>query len=148
MTLRRDHVVAAVLLGLAAIALVLSTELPVGTLGSPGPGMLPMIAIGFITLFSLVLLTAARNSPPFAETRWSELPHAASVTIAAAIGTILYERLGFVMTMALLIFCVLVVVERARLLPAAAYALGLTLGVKLLLGTLLKSPLPIGPFGI
>ncbi len=147
MTLRRDHVVSGVLLALAGIALALSTDLPVGTLGSPGPGMLPYIAIGLIVAFSIALLVGAHRSPSFASIEWSELPHAASVTIAAAIATAAYTWLGFLITMSVLIFGVLVLVERKAVLPATAYALGIVLGAKLLLGTALKSQLPLGPFG-
>lgn len=147
MTLNRDHVVAGVLLTLAALALVLSKDLPFGTLGSPGPGMLPMLAIGLIAALSIALLVGARKSPLASATEWGELKHAAAVTVAAAAATALYEPLGFLLTMTLLIFGLLVIVERIKLLPAAAYAVGLVLGVKVLLGTLLKSPLPIGPFG-
>ena len=83
MTLRRDHVVGALLLAAAAGTLALSGDLPVGTLGSPGPGMVPILAIVLIAGFSLVLLSSARQSPPAAETPWSDLPHALSVAAAA-----------------------------------------------------------------
>lgn len=147
MTLHRDHIVGLALLALAALAFALSTDLPIGTLGSPGAGMLPMIAIALIAVFSVALLAGAGNSPVAASLSWDELPHAACVVIAAAVATALYTVAGFWVSMALMIFGLLVVVERAPLLPSAAYAVGLPAGVKLLLGTLLKSPLPNGPWG-
>ena len=95
MILRRDHVVGGVLLAVAALVYLMSGDLPAGTLGSPGPGMLPYIALAAIALFAVTLLLAARESPPFAETQWSDLPHAVSVTAAAILAIALYEPLGF-----------------------------------------------------
>ena len=147
MILRRDHVVGCVLLVVAALVYLLSGDLPAGTLGSPGPGMLPYLSLALIASFALVLLVSAGSSPPFAETLWSDLPHAASVTVAAVLAVALYERLGFLITMTALIFGVLALIERVALWRAALYALGITIGTKVLLTVLLKSPLPQGPFG-
>ncbi len=147
MILRRDHVVGVVLLAVAALTTLASGDLRAGTLGSPGPGMLPYIALGCIALFASALLLGARESPPFAETEWSDLPHAISVAAAALLAVAFYEKLGFLITMTALIFGVLALIERVALWRAALYALAVTLGAKLLLTTLLKSPLPQGPFG-
>ena len=147
MILRRDHVVGGILLAIAALVYLLSGDLPAGTLGSPGPGMLPYISLALIALFALSLLLAARESPPFAETSWSDLPHAASVAAAAVVAVAFYEMLGFLLTMTALIFGVLALIERVQLWRAAVYAVGITMGTKFLLMTLLKSPLPQGPFG-
>lgn len=148
MTLHRDHIVGTVLLALAALAYALSGDLPFGTLGSPGPGMLPMIAIALVAAFALAILITARSSPPAGTITWDELPHASAVTVAVALAASVYLHLGFVLTMAPLIFGLLVIVERAPPTRAAIYAVGLSVGVKVLLTTLLKSPLPTGPFGL
>ena len=58
-----------------------------------------------------------------------------------------YEKLGFLITMSALIFGVLTLIERIQSWRAAVYALAITVGTKVLLTTLLKSPLPQGPFG-
>ena len=147
MILRRDHVVGGGMLVVSALVFALSGDLPAGTLGSPGPGMLPYISLGLIALFAFILLVEAGNSPPFAGTDWSDLPHAASVTIAAVLAVAAYEKLGFLITMTTLIFIVLALIERIALWRAALYALAIPLSTKLLLTTLLKSPLPVGPFG-
>ena len=147
MILRRDHVVGGALLTIAALVYLLSGDLPAGTLGSPGPGMLPYLSLGLIASFALMLLISAGSSPPFAETQWSDLPHAASLTAAAVLAIALYEKLGFLITMAALISGVLALIERVEIWRAAIYALGITIGTKVLLATLLKSPLPQGPFG-
>ncbi len=147
MTLRRDHIVGGVLLAIAAAVFAFSGDLPAGTLGSPGPGMLPTISLGLIAAFALTLLAGAAQSPPFAETEWTDLSHAVSVTIAAAVAIAVYEYLGFVITMSGLIFCLLALIERLPLWRAALYAVAVPVGTKLLLGTVLKSPLPQSSFG-
>ncbi len=147
MTLRRDHIVGATLLAIAAAVFALSGDLPAGTLGSPGPGMLPYISLALIASFAVTLFFGAAQSPPLAETEWADLPHAVSVTIAAAVAVAVYEKLGFVITMAGLIFALLALVERLSLWRAALYAIAIPAGTRLLLGTVLKSPLPQGPFG-
>lgn len=147
MSLRRDHLVGVAGLALAAIALALSTDLPVGTLASPGPGMLPLLAIGLIALLSAALAAAAHASPPLGKIDLADLRHAAIVSAGAAAAALVYERLGFVITALLMLLLFTAVVERLPLWRAVAYSAGIALGLRVLLGTLLKSPLPIGPLG-
>ncbi len=147
MILHRDHVVGGGLLAAAVAVLVLSGDLPFGTLGAPGPGMVPMLAIGLIALFATVLLAGARQSPVMAAITWPELPHAIGVIVAAALAALLYERLGFLLTMALMMFGLLAGLEKVPVWRATIYSLSVAIGAKLLLSTLLKSPLPTGPLG-
>lgn len=148
MNLHRDHIAGGGLLIVALAVTAFSRDLEIGTLVSPGPGMLPHLAIGLIALFASVLLVGAGQSPAISELTWSDLSHAVRVTGVAAISAALYERHGFVLTMSLMIFALLVAVERVSLWRSALFAVGLTGGTYLLLAKLLKSPLPIGPFGI
>ncbi len=146
MTLHRDQIVGGVLLLLAGGALALSGDLPVGTLGSPGPGLVPMLAIALVAAFSIALIVSARSSPPAAETHFEDLRHALPVVIAAALALLVYEWLGFVITM-LLLLVGLLLRERIEAWRALVYAGFVVSLVKLVLGKLLKAPLPIGPFG-
>ena len=57
-----------------------------------------------------------------------------------------YQSLGFLITMTLLVFALLVVVERAHPLRAAAYSIALTLCAYWLFGKALKAPLERGLF--
>jgi hypothetical protein len=67
-----------------------------------------------------------------------------SVVIITAIAIASYRWLGFLITMSLLVFALLVVVERKRLLPAATYAVFLTVFAYWLFGIALKAPLERG----
>ena len=69
------------------------------------------------------------------------------VVLIAGIATMLYQPLGFILTMSLLVFTLLMVVERKNVLRAAAYSVGLTMVAWWVFGTALKSPLETGILG-
>lgn len=128
------------------MVLAISGELPFGTLSAPGAGMMPKLAAGAMMVFAALLVVAARDSAPFASIDWSDRGHAALVILIAAAAVLAYRPLGFLITMALLVFALLLVVERRRLAWAAAYSIGLTLFAYWLFGKALKSPLERGLF--
>jgi hypothetical protein len=144
MTLRRDHVAGGAVVLAGALILAVSGDLPFGTLASPGAGMLPKLVIGLMMAFGLILLLRAGESPPFAAVAWDDLPHAARVLVLAAAAVALYVPLGFLLTMALLLFGLIYAVERRPLLNALLFSAGVTGIAYLLFSTLLKSPLPRG----
>jgi hypothetical protein len=118
------------------VVFALSGELPFGDLAAPGAGMMPKLA-------ALVMLSAA-DSPELASIDWSDRGHAALVILIAAAAVAAYRPLGFLITMAALVFALLVGVERRNPLAAAAYSVGLTLFAYWLFGKALKSPLERG----
>src|SRR5262249_61349713 len=87
------------------------------------------------------------EGPPFAELDWSDLTHAVLVTIVTAAVVALYTWLGFLLAMSLLMFVLLVPVERQNILYAAAYSVGVTVFAYLIFAVALKSPLPQGLIG-
>src|SRR5262249_50734622 len=137
----------AVFVAAGAVLFALSGDLPLGSMGMPGAGMLPKLTLVLMMVFGLVLVAGAGESPPLAELSWSELPHALRVIAIAAAAIYAYTTLGFIITMALLLFLLTAVVERRPVLPAAAFSLGVTLLAYVLFTNLLKSPLPRGLFG-
>jgi Tripartite tricarboxylate transporter TctB family len=146
-TLRRDHVAGGAFVIAGAVVYVLSGDLPFGSVAMPGAGMLPKLVIALLIAFAAVLLLRAGDSPPFAEIRWGDLPHAARVVVAAAAAIALYERAGFLLTMAGMLFALTFFVERKPFLPAALFSVGVTASAYVLFNTLLKSPLPRGLIG-
>jgi hypothetical protein len=148
MTLRADHVAGAFFVGVGVLVIALSGDLPTGSLSLPGSGFMPKILAVLMIFFGLVLALRAGESKPFATVPWLDAKHAAMVIAITAIGAALYEWLGFLTTNILLIFALLVVIERRRLLPAAVYSVGVVGITYVLFVYLLKTPLQIGPFGI
>jgi putative tricarboxylic transport membrane protein len=134
-------------LGAGAFVLAVSGDLPFGTLGSPGAGMLPTLLVAVIMTFGLILLVRAQASPLLAEVDWSDLPHAIRVALLAAAAVTAYTVLGFVLTASLLLFTLIFLVERRPLLPALAFSIGATAAVYTLFTLLLRTPLPRGLMG-
>jgi Tripartite tricarboxylate transporter TctB family len=122
----------------------LSGELPFGTLTAPGAGMMPKLAAGLMMLCAAWLFLAGRESAPLGSIAWSDRGHAARVVLITACAVLAYRPLGFLISMALLLFALLVIVERRPLLVAAGYSVVLTLAAYWLFGKALKSPLERG----
>ena len=144
MTIRSDHVAGAAFVVFGIVVFAMSTDLPFGSLSSPGAGMMPKLMAGLMIAFALVIMIDASGSQEFSAIDWSDRWHALLVVIITACATALYQELGFIITMSLLIFTMLVVVERKSVLRAAAYSVGLTLFAYWLFGVALKSPLERG----
>jgi hypothetical protein len=122
MTLRADHIAGAAFVAFGGAVIALSGDLPVGALSMPGAGFLPMIVATLTIIFGLALvLRATAESPPFAELDWADGKHALMVTAIAAAGILLYERLGFIITMLLTMMALLTIVERRNPLRAAIF---------------------------
>ena len=144
MILRRDHIAGGAFIAAGAILYAISGDLPFGGWSMPGAGMMPKLVIGLMMLFGLILVIRAADSSPLAELDWRDLSHAGRVVAITAAATALYTTAGFLITMAGLIFILLVFVERKNVLGAAALSLGVVVIAYLLFGSLLKSPLPQG----
>ena len=132
------------IIALGAAVFALSGDLPFGSLSAPGAGMMPKLAAGLMMLFAALMMLSGGASAPLASIDWSDRGHAALVVVISAVAIGFYPRLGFLVTMSLLVFALLVVVERRNALIAAAYSAGLTLFAYWLFATALKSPLERG----
>src|SRR4029079_7591426 len=118
--------------------------LPFGSRSEPGAGMMPKVVTGFMILFGALVMLGAARSAPLASLDWSDRNHAALVVLITGAGVAAYRPLGFLVTMSLLVFLLLVVVERRNALAAAVYAIGLALFAYWLFGKALRSPLERG----
>jgi hypothetical protein len=147
LTLRTDHVAGGVLAAFGLLVLALSGDLPVGSLSFPGAGMMPKLLASLLIAFGLMLVLRAGGSAPLAEISWQDLPHALRVTAVTALAIALYQTAGFLLTMTLLLFVLIFGVERRRLVPAAAFSLGVVALTYLLFAVALKTPLEQGVFG-
>jgi NADH:ubiquinone oxidoreductase subunit 6 (subunit J) len=145
--LKADHVAGGAFIALGIAVFALSGDLPFGTLSQPGAGMMPKLMAGLMMAFAIAMMATAHDGQPFAAIDWSDIGHAALVVIIAALAVISYTRLGFILTMALLVFALLVVVERKNPFYAALYAVSLTLFAWALFGKVLKAPLERGILG-
>ena len=147
MTLRSDHVAGAAFIAFGLLVFAISTDLPFGSLSMPGSGMMPKLVTGLMIAFGLALVIGAAASQPFAAIGWSDGRHALKVVVITAIAVASYQTLGFLVTMSLLVFVLLVVIERQPVHYAAAYAIALTGVAWWVFGKALKAPLETGILG-
>ena len=147
MTLRSDHVAGAAFIAFGLLVFAISGDLPFGSLSMPGAGMMPKLVTGLMMTFGLALIIGGAASQPFAAIGWSDGSHALKVVAITAVAIASYQTLGFIITMSLLVFVLLVVIERQRIHYAAAYALVLTGIAWWVFGKALKAPLETGILG-
>jgi hypothetical protein len=146
MALRADHLAGGAAIAAALAVLAASGDLPFGTLAFPGAGMMPKLVCALMILFGAILLARGGASVPFSDIGWSDLPHAIRVLAIMAAAVALYTTLGFIVTMALMLFA-LIALEGRNLLAAAVYSVGVSLLTYGLFTLVLKSPLEQGILG-
>ncbi|HEX4996400.1 MAG TPA: tripartite tricarboxylate transporter TctB family protein [Methylomirabilota bacterium] len=146
MTVDRVAGVALVLIGLVTIWE--SRVFPLGSLHRPGPAYMPVVLAVLLILFGAAVFAMDARVRRLAEVGWPEWRHALAIFGACAFAAWGLERLGYRLTMAVVVAFLLLVVERK------GWALGLALTVVMAWGsffvfdTLLRVPLPRGPFGL
>jgi hypothetical protein len=141
---RADGVAGAAFIVLGIVVFAIGGDLPFGRLSAPGAGMMPKLMAGLMMVFALVVMLGAASSQPLSEIDWSDRGHAALVVLTTAAAAALYRPLGFLITMTLLMFSLLVLIERRNVLRAAVYSVAMTLFTYWLFGIALKSPLERG----
>ena len=144
MKVRSDHVAGGAFIVFGIIVYALSGDLPTGRLASPGAGMLPKLAAALIIFFGLVLVLRAGESELFSTIAWGDLRHTVPVVVLTAAAVAVYAWLGFIVTMTLLAFALLVGVERRNPFVAAVFSVFLVFGTYYLFRLVLKSPLEPG----
>lgn len=146
MTVDRVAGLALVLIGVVTVWE--SRVFPLGTLQRPGPAYAPVVVAALLILFGVAVFAMGGRARRLAELGWTEWRHAVAIFGACAFAAWGLERLGYRLTMAVVVLFLLMVVERK------GWALGLALTVVMAWGsffvfdTMLRVPLPRGPFGL
>ena len=145
--MRNDQLSGLTLFALAAFVIWQNRQYPLGSLQEPGPGYAPLLIAIFLGIAGVLIAVQGFGSARFADTRWEEGKRAVMILAACAVATYALERIGYRITiMALLVFF-LGVLERRKPLPVVAVAVGFSLLSYYLVGTILRVPLPRGPWG-
>jgi hypothetical protein len=145
-TLRADHIAGGAFIALGIVVFAIGWDLPFGRISAPGAGMLPKLMAGLMILFAIGIMVTGSTADKWSDIRWDDKWHAALLVGITGAAVALYTTLGFLLTMSLLVFTLLVVVERRNILIAAIYAVALTLFAYWLFGIALKAPLERGLF--
>lgn len=143
-----DRVAGVALVGIGLVAIWESRAFPLGSLHRPGPAYMPVLLALLLIAFGIAVFAMGRGARTLAEVGWPEWRHAAAIFGACAFAALGLERLGYRLTMAVVVGLLLLGLERR------GWALGLGLTVAMAWGsfylfdTLLRVPLPRGPFGL
>jgi hypothetical protein len=143
-----DRMAGATLSLFAAWVIRESQKLPLGTLRQPGPSFFPLLLALLLLIFGVAIAATGGRAQSFRSVGWKEVPHACGILAACIFSALALERLGYRLTVFLVLLFLLKVVERKGWLPTASFALALSFGSFYLFYTLLRVPLPIGPLGI
>ncbi len=128
-------------------ALVVAWEdriLPFGTHSVPGPGYLPLLLAAFLAILGILLFVRGRRDIPFRSIPWTEGPKAAAILICCGLSTWAMERLGYRISMAIILAFLFGVMERLKWWQVLSLSLGLSWGSFWVFDTMLKVILPRG----
>jgi putative tricarboxylic transport membrane protein len=142
-----DRVAGAALSLFALWVLWESRQLPLGTLSRPGPSFMPVLLALLLLIFGLLIAGTGGRAAEFRSLKWGELPHAGAILAACIFAALALERLGYRCTVFLLLFVLVKAVEKRSWLATAVFSFAVSFGSFFLFYTLLRVPLPIGPFG-
>jgi putative tricarboxylic transport membrane protein len=121
--------------------------LPLGTHNQPGPGYFPLLLAILLIIFGGILIARGGLTRAFRSLSWSEAPHAIAILACSVFATLFMERIGYRITMIIILGFLLGAMERIRLWQALTLTLGLALGSFWLFDSLLRVPLPRGGWG-
>jgi putative tricarboxylic transport membrane protein len=146
--LTADRVAGAALAAFGLFVLHQSRSLPLGTLANPGPAYMPVALATLLVVGGALIAVLGRRSPPVSALGFEEWRHVLAIFAACAFCALALERLGYRLTILLALLFLLGVVERKRPAVALIFAAAFAVATFFLFDTLLRVPLPRGPFGL
>lgn len=146
-SLTTDRLAGTVLAAFAIFVLWESRQLPFGTIRDPGAGAVPVLLALTLLVCSLAVVVGGATAHPVAAIRWTEWRHAVAILGACAFMALALERLGYRLTILVALLALVTLVEGKGWVVGAVFAVGFSLGSYYLFNTLLRVPMPQGPFG-
>ena len=128
-----DRLAGAALVLIGIVAIWESRAFPLGSLHRPGPAFMPVLLAILLILFGVAVAAMGAAAGRLLDVGW------------AAWGL---DRLGYRVTMAVLLTVLFLALERLGVMASLVLTVGMAWGSFYLFDTLLKVPLPRGPFGL
>ena len=138
-------------LALAAFAVFTiweSRKLPMGSLQNPGPAYAPILLASLLLAFAICIVALGGRSGPLRGVGWGEWRHAVAILAVCAFMALALERLGYRLTIFAALAILLGVIERRSLVTTALFSVGFSAASFYLFATVLRVPLPRGPWGL
>ena len=143
-----DRLAGAALVLIGIVAIWESRAFPLGSLHRPGPAFMPMLLAALLILFGLAVAAMGAAAGRLLDVGWAEWRHAAAIFGCCAFAAWGLDRLGYRITMAVVLAVLFLALERLRVVTGLVLTVGMAWGSFYLFDTLLKVPLPRGPFGL
>ena len=143
-----DRAAGAALVLIGLVAVWESRRFPLGSLHRPGPAYMPTLLALLLIIFGISVALLGSRSQRLSEVGWHEWRHAVGIFAACAFSAWGLDHLGYRITMAAVLVFLLLVLERKGVILTALLTVAIAWGSFLLFDTLLRVPLPRGPFGL
>jgi hypothetical protein len=121
--------------------------LPLGTHSHPGPGYFPLLLAFLLVIFGGMLIVRGGSPVNFRSLKWPESRHAAAILGCCIFAAMAMERIGYRMTILLVLGFLFGVMERLRFWQVAVLTIVLSLGSFWVFNDLLRVLLPRGGLG-
>lgn len=144
--MKRDQAAGGAFILLAAFVIFESRKLPFGSLSEPGPAYWPVVLALALAVFGLTVIVLGAASPRLAASEWSGSRKALAILGACSFVALALDRLGYRLTMVIVVVFLLGIIERKHPLLIAIAAVALSFGTHYLIDHLLNVPLPRGPW--
>ena len=122
-------------------------SIPFGFLAEPGPGAMPTLLAFVLLACSIAVVIGGRGGKLAAAVEWTEWRHAVAILGACAFIALALERLGYRLTLLVALVALVSVVEKKGWIAGIIFGACFSFGTHYLFNTLLRVPLPPGPFG-
>lgn len=146
--LTADHAAGALFIAFSVLVLFECRRIPFGTLGEPGPGAFPVLLALTLLACSIAVLVGGGAGKRLRDVTWTEWRHATAILGTCVFMALALERLGYRLTIFAALFALVALIERKGWLAGTVFAGGFSLGTHFLFSTILRVPLPPGPFGL
>jgi len=143
-----DRLAGAALVLIGIVAIWESRAFPLGSLHRPGPAFMPVLLAVLLILFGLAVAAMGAAAGRLLDVGWAEWRHAAAIFGCCAFAAWGLDRLGYRITMAVVLAMLFLALERLGAVMSLVLTVGMAWGSFYLFDTLLKVPLPRGPFGL
>jgi hypothetical protein len=143
-----DQVAGAFFAVFSLLVLWETRKIPFGFMAEPGPGAMPVVLALVLLACSIAVVIGGRSGKRAAEVEWTEWRHAVAILGMCAFMALAMERLGYRLTILIALLTLVSVVEKKGWLAGVVFAGAFAFATHYLFNTLLRVPLPQGPFGL
>ena len=143
-----DQVAGSVFAAFSLLVLWEARKIPFGFLAEPGAGAMPTLLASILLVCGIAVVVGGRSGKRAVDVQWTEWRHAVAILGTCAFMALVMERLGYRLTILIALLALVSIVEKKGWLAGVLFAGGFSFGTHYLFSTLLRLPLPQGPFGL